>query len=788
MVDASLSLNDIDELLYTCSTHWGGGYWPIIPSDGNTIAPDWWKVLEAVDPDIVIHCLPLSAVLEDRIHRHLAPAKVVHTPHRDGDVRYFGLHEVNALDSYDTLAYRSARVGIRDAKFMAIEDSREATPDRAFALRNFGLVRSSIQTKSAFRSVEVETRKVRDLSKGGLLTWWLDSFSEVIVPRDLGMLSAPRPFDNEHGHPFSGFTLIVGDSIDEILFAWNKALLSSGHLGRDVLWIDSISARDADFLALVAKWIQRCFWNNQQQQKGSVLSYTEDRGFLEELAKNLRTPTSMYWESVRLDVGHFPTRIRAPWGWQYRDQWESPPRTVEHIPMTARGDWDTPSGLFTVPRPPFLGSRTGQAEWMIDLDIEYTLDPQRYSNVADRWRLPRVARLGRLFATGRELCRIQHQHEPSISVRAADQTIGLQIPSKAALLRALFEPLPLSSRPIDMHSGHPRSKYQDVRISEQGRRFRGLVDLLGGVGSAGRVFNDDFWRTVLLEAVGKPSDDTARLAHTLKRELTPLFDAFAELPSAEGVEMRLQQLGLDAALRRLAGALHRLRAQPRTFTRAELEARHGQLTTEMIQDEKGLRKLRFSEDAEHTFEWLLETGALLQGVLVVCPQCGTKQWRGVDDLARVLHCRDCTADFPLPSDPSWEYQVNGLIRNAIIRHGVLPVVHASWKLTDRARVMAIVIAPQELREEEDGPLVTDLDIIIVVDGEFILGEVKSSPDSFDEQQMSILASVAQELRPNVFVLAAPGKEWPPEVNARFEDFEEKLTSFDVKVKRLLLDW
>ena len=39
--------------------------------------------------------------------------------------------------------------------------------------------------------------------------------------------------------------------------------------------------------------------------------------------------------------------------------------------------------------------------------------------------------------------------------------------------------------------------------------------------------------------------------------------------------------------------------------------------------------------------------------------------------------------------------------------------------------MALVVAPQNLPDTYDGPVITDLDVIAVCDGRFIIGEVKS---------------------------------------------------------------
>lgn len=73
----AITVEDLDSITQRCSSYWGGGFWPIVPTDGLNVTQDWWSVLEAVDPDIVYALCTLSDQLFDRVHRRLTPAVLV---------------------------------------------------------------------------------------------------------------------------------------------------------------------------------------------------------------------------------------------------------------------------------------------------------------------------------------------------------------------------------------------------------------------------------------------------------------------------------------------------------------------------------------------------------------------------------------------------------------------------------------------------------------------------------------------------------------------------------------
>ena len=105
-----------------------------------------------------------------------------------------------------------------------------------------------------------------------------------------------------------------------------------------------------------------------------------------------------------------------------------------------------------------------------------------------------------------------------------------------------------------------------------------------------------------------------------------------------------------------------------------------------------------------------------------------------------------------------------------------------------ARSLALVIEPQDLYESYDGKRITDLDIIVICDGRFIIGEVKSSMTGFKDSDLTKLGEVAKNILPDEVVLAAVGSAWPEEVRILIDRFGSELAKHDVAVSPVLLSW
>jgi hypothetical protein len=768
------SLDDLDVFTQQAAMVWGGGYWPIIPTDGKEISPDWWSVLAAMDVDVILANRRLEDALCRRIHRQLAPASL--QAMQSLQSRLWSVSDVRAVDAYQIIRYH-AQLPAYPARpqFLFLARTGRRTDDYTFIARNFGLVPDTIWPAAAFQEVANERIKADSVSKSEILSRFVGTTGRVITPRDLSRLYAPRPYDVEVDAFQHSFQLIVGDSIDDALFAWNRPLTSGGVTGRDFLWISKASTQEPDFLREVGQWIERVYWD-QQQRRVTIVSYSENVELLRSVGEAIKGGAYIQCEPRRLERGQFPFGARPAYGHlSYLSLPEKGPIRTEQIALADN------SGLMAVPSPPFVLAMFGEDGWMVDLDIECRIDPPRYTNQPDWWKLPRRARVANLFSRGRLQSRIVADGRPSVSVRYGERSIPVHVPSKGALLRMLMGPSPTCQDDV---SPPQRARFEESYTSEQGRRFQAMVDLFGGITRVTSVFEDKFWRTAFLEAAGKPMDDLASQTDLVMRHLDAARKAGSLAPAtiSEATSRQLEDLA-----KTIARSLHRVTGRQRSFTRKDLRDLFGRIHRRE-KPSSGTPALRFDDSAEYELEAMLTDRIILQGVTLECPACGIPQWRIVDDLRSTMRCDGCTADFPLPPEPKWTFRISALVESALVRDGVLPLIHAVGMLAEGTREALLVIAPQELREVYDGPIVTDLDLVVLRDGQFMVGEVKSDPAAFDEEVLTTLANVASAIEPDVVVLAAPGMSWPDDIGRRIEELREQLKAKDIAVLPLLMDW
>jgi hypothetical protein len=207
--------------------------------------------------------------------------------------------------------------------------------------------------------------------------------------------------------------------------------------------------------------------------------------------------------------------------------------------------------------------------------------------------------------------------------------------------------------------------------------------------------------------------------------------------------------------------------------------------------ETGIPRESFADFAADDARDLIQAGILIQGVSLDCPHCGTKNWRLVDALSPELSCDGCLLRFSFGPTVPWLFRLNSLVSNGITRDGVLAVLHALFLEAQLAHDFFLYLPCQDIYEHAGkGQYVhtTDLDLIAIKDGEFHIGEVKSSPDGFLDFDFEKLQAFAQDTRPAVVVLAATGTAWPEPVHQKMTELKQALSSVGVKLEPLLMDW
>jgi hypothetical protein len=136
----------------------------------------------------------------------------------------------------------------------------------------------------------------------------------------------------------------------------------------------------------------------------------------------------------------------------------------------------------------------------------------------------------------------------------------------------------------------------------------------------------------------------------------------------------------------------------------------------------------------------------------------------------------------MPPEQRWHYRLNSLARAAHAEHGLLPVVLVLGQLLMDAR-SAFLFAPcLDLFENDDKGPVGDLDIAVILDGQFVIGEVKQSQDKFDEATFSKMEAVARRLLPDILLFASMDREPTPPITKEIVRLTEALRPMGIAVR------
>lgn len=158
---------------------------------------------------------------------------------------------------------------------------------------------------------------------------------------------------------------------------------------------------------------------------------------------------------------------------------------------------------------------------------------------------------------------------------------------------------------------------------------------------------------------------------------------------------------------------------------------------------------------------LSEYKVFLKGVKLKCNNCSSIFWYPINDVGEEVKCRGCLETFSLPIEPEFAYKLNNLVRNNIFstsesRDGNLTVIRVLAVLS--AKSLSFQYSPQ-LNLYDDPSInkpFTDLDIVAMQDGRFVIGEAKYNSKLFSEdsnKSLKSLAEIAQIIHPDKIILA-----------------------------------
>ncbi|MFQ5852478.1 MAG: hypothetical protein ACE5JU_18100 [Candidatus Binatia bacterium] len=771
--------SEINQIIRYGVGRWGGRFNAMFPTTGTEIPDQWWKAMVSLDPDIVYSLLPLDAKLVWKMNRHILPARIFHVTPEDrdrlGERNLIHVYDIGAIDVQPLPRFVWGNRGsLQEPFFLYIKDFWEDTPNLTFALRNFGTLSAVVSMDTAFRDLPNETIEARSIAPKAILEKVIaHAYSKLVTPIDLSAMFASLPVRLEY-LPFAhGFHVVVGDSAYDAMYAWNRGLTSESGQGRTWFWLPSRLAEDKEIIRSLGEWIRFAFWGHNYDQVGRVISYSLKTDQLKSIADGIKEAAHFYFEAIRLNPEQFPFPNTYPAGARQ-------PHHVEQIPFSEN------KGLVSFPSPPFVTDEHPNFGWMVDLEIQYRPQRYTYTNLRPNWHLPKKLGIaGKFFDPYRE-SRVVTGGLPSGGVNSTERTIGIRIPSDISVVLTYLEKYHTNYRNRFRQSEVPAARFGVLRTSDKGKYLRGLIQLFGNLFSCGHFFEDPFWRDTLQFMAGRPVDDFSTRKDRVCQVLGDFFVGSTNPVTAEG--SRLDELA-DFMARRL---LFR-DPPPQVLTKEQFRSRFGQLRGEALKYGQDIDYWQactnFDEYQDRKFEDLVEAGVLFQGAEVPCYQCGSRYWYSVEDFKQQMKCIGCFSSFPLRPELTWSYRLNDLVRNALKYHGTLAVVQGLYTIErGYPSGMFLFLPCQNIYERDENSPFTDLDLVFIKDGKFIIGEVKSDPNAFDEKDFVKIGDVAAELQPNQVMFAAPADAWPADVQAQVDALRNRLAPLEIEVLDLHLRW
>lgn len=801
-VSPSTGLSWMDKIFEWNREKWGGRYNPIVITDGVTIDEQSWEFLRGYDPDIIIALLPLEEELLKKINTFLTPFYIENIAvEEDGYRRIYLTHDdpLSVLPTRENVDLIAREFGERSVGLVLFELTPETpAPIRNFLSRSFQIledaqgtlihVRRAIQENSPkiYRVTDYESLNVALLDMG-------DFQSRLVFPAQI--CSIPNSIgDAEYSNDQEHFAVVVGESLEDQVFFWNRGLRVRKWLRHEITQIiipkellenETIRPGLKTFLRRYTSRI-----GNSDHHGLEFLSFSET-------AEELSRMVAIFSQDTYYGGPLTATRLEDPQLPNFRDgiRFFGPPRGLQFHRA------HSPEEHIRLDRPAVAPGVMGGQKWAVNLYIQYR--PENFRNIHGItywWQFPKRKNLLLNLGVFNKRARINAFHMPTILMQESHQfdpdqeTLVVKLPED----RNIFHSLMCGPRfdQITDERRYNSGPYSNMGRSDKGMYLSGILSFFPDLLNTNHYLVDDkYWRKVFARMANRSIDrDPAKKAEVLnviKKSVERGFDpqnprslewlANRVFTLAKGISMDEKDFTFQEFLdeRKKQEEVESAQELPQPQSTEDSEA--VEVAEDNSSDEDLIRELQRDIDD------LVEYGILLVGIKPRCPNCGYQIWYPLDEAEQIIKCKGCSNSFSISSRNNWVYKLNSLARTAVI-HGVMPVLSTLNRLQHEARSSFIFTVNQELFKNEDllttgtaGPC-RELDIVCIKDGELVLGETKQSVDLFVEKDFDDMAEVAEQVKPDLVIFSSYDNQPNALVIRKITELEQRLTPLEVRVE------
>lgn len=790
LVDSSTDLVWIDRIMAFNREKWGGRFNPIILTDGKCIEDSWWKFLRDYDPDIIKSVVELEDELLKKIHTFLTPFSVEIIDTKEYGYIHFQDDPISILPTKQNISIIS-RSFMGDESTLALFDVNKEAPEqiKKFIERNFGNLEDKQSTpyylRQALQGCKKKIYKISDYESLNQALLDLGDFHNRIT-FSTEVCSIPNYFkETEYSYEDERFTVIMGDTADEVAYFWNRAMQIRNWMrqGFTQLWISneiaSNSVIKSGLTKFLIKFSERTGNNDHHAVNFVSFSLPEEKikEFSDSIDPSLWRPKYVT-KFTSTQVPNFNNRA-AFFILKQGLEFFRAHSEEEHI---------------VIEEPNVDQGVMGGQQWITNLYIQFR--PERFENIIGHnywWQLPRRNGILRILGMFNKEARINEYGMFSLMMRRQtdfspeEKTLIVKLPEDRSIFYALF-----CGESYSFFKGTDREKflsipYHSIERSDKGMYLSGILSLFPDLLNAHYLLAEEYWRKIFEKMSNKNASKDPAKKIEISNVLKKIFDKGYDFKNPENLSWlseKMLALAKNNSLQEVdlffddffaEAKLDSDKKIPLVEDGKEIDPK------EIIKKEKAL-----GVELKNDLSDLIEQNILLSGIKPRCPRCGYKMWYHINEVKQQISCRGCDYTFSLNSEEAWSYKLNSLVRAAFSLHGTVPVLLALGQLMNDARSSFIFIPSTNLIKEGNGKkrnnLNREIDLACIKDGKLIIGEVKQTMGLFHKEDFEKMAEIAELIKPDIILFTSLDENPNKLVKENIDILRDKLKHLEIKVE------
>jgi len=766
------SLAIIDIVLADNRNRWGGRYNPIVVTDGQILTDDWWALLEAIDPDIVKSFVTLSDDLVANIDRRISPL-LIQQPDRieiENGYRSLNLHNpgISILPTISNI--KKVDLSIREPSFVLFETNPTTDPQiKKFVEWNFGGYSPPNDEVNRALSGVVSTEFYLVTDAESLARSLISLSSPQTFAYPIQLCSVPKEIlpQVDYDRLNEMFHVVIGDTPTDVAYFWNhlSTIPQNSRTNLNQIWMPLGIATNPQLATALRSWLQRSAdltGNGQGNIRFVSLSLSQEQ--LQEIIRPLTNDLRLrpYVESFN--------KIQTP---KISKGSTKPSGKPDMDLYRASGTEER----FTLQEPEILQGSVSNEYWMDDFYIEFR--PERNPTRSENqfwWQLPRLNDLAiQMFKRPSRVLRTRY---PSVLMMRGASRLSIVFPDDLQIFKML------ACLPNQIHdlidARHNkallgRAPYYQAQRSDKGRYLSGLFEIFGGLDQARFILMERYWRCIFDLLSGRPAQKESQQLDVIENKLRKKLKSNPPQFYKDDKELKwIAQYVLEFT--------HNLPASSRDLNFYDFEKFAKKEVDDFNAIHRGETPRVYSQkDLIEAIGGLTERGILLMGIQARCPSCGYQAWHHIDDTTQALNCGGCNSLFSIEPERVWYYRLNSLVRAAYAEHGLLPVILVLGQLLMHAESSFLFAPCMDLFENIDDHPIGDLDIALILNGKFVIGEIKQKRDHFDKASFDKIEGIARRLLPDVVLFASMDPEPTELINREITRLSEVLNPLCIKV-------